>query len=719
MISMVEESLFATLVQVAMEELGITEEQATSFAHTAMLKVTSFFLRFDNIPDYLVLRDIKFENDRFIVEWESISTYADCPICGKTSYKAYSAHLRSEMVQDNAVNGKSLWHKIWRKKYVCQNDHCVHKQFLEGVHDFVDGRYSRMTISFAERVMILASETSNNAAAKVLQSEGAKISHDTINHLLLKRGGQQLEKNLYDHADSVTHVGIDDINWRKGNHSTSCLVVVDLDRRQVLCIAQGTTGETAEGILSMFPNLEAASRDRATAMSSALDKLGIMAVADRFHITSNMHDTIERTLHDYLPSSVFIPTGNSWTRIALDKENDEVIAVSIPAKLSENDIRQRVRLAHLSAIQERNYRDTLKILELTTAGKHAKEISVVMNLPVERVRSLRAGMREQITSVEKKIDEFCENPRSVKLQRSVSVRAEDSSKSIVEPYRDEVISMLKEGRSHWSIQKALHELGFKGSHSTVDNYIIKLKREGSIEAELKASFWKTKDLSALIPERPERIAVCIFSVKTIYARVLVKVKERKSKGNDRNQASENDNSDEDASDSERIEKAKSNTHNKRSLAPKSNRTNIPLELIDKLNWSRKADDNSTKSATKIPNQDERIDNYLSTMFPVFNDMIQFGVDYHNFMDNNDLEGLTKFIDKYISSTYPRVSQFAHGLQMDMEAVKNTMLHPEISNGIVEGLNSSIKCQKRVGGSKMKIDFLASKMMLRTAEKSSA
>ena len=47
--------------------------------------------------------------------------------------------------------------------------------------------------------------------------------------------------------------------------------------------------------------------------------------------------------------------------------------------------------------------------------------------------------------------------------------------------------------------------------------------------------------------------------------------------------------------------------------------------------------------------------------------------------------------------------------MDTDAVRNTLIYPDISNGIVEGINSIIKCVKRVCGGKAKIDLLTAKM----------
>ena len=110
------DSLHEIIRNTAIDVLGITDEVAANFAQIAVANVTGFFLRFDNIPSHLMLRDVKRDGNRFIVEWESASTHADCPMCGKTSKRAHSMYLYSEMVQDVGVYGLSLWHKIYRKK---------------------------------------------------------------------------------------------------------------------------------------------------------------------------------------------------------------------------------------------------------------------------------------------------------------------------------------------------------------------------------------------------------------------------------------------------------------------------------------------------------------------------------------------------------------------------------------------------------------------------
>ena len=469
------ESIFEIIKATAIDVLGLSDEAASHFAHIATSKVTGFFLRFDNMPEHLILKNVKFDGKRFVAEWESVSTHADCPMCGKTSGRQHSKRLYSEMVQDVGIGGKALWHQINRKKYICTNDHCIQVNFLEGFPGFIEMRRARMTAGFAELVANTAVNTSSNAAAGILREQGAEISRDTVVRVTLRRGAKQVEENFYDRAGEVVNVGIDDINLRKGDNSTSCMVVVNLDTGKLLGIVRGTTGEVAQQALALFPNLDIVSRDRGTAMASAAQRLGKKSVADRFHITANMHDAIERTLYETLPASMYIPIGDSWVHMSNDSESGEVVVAEIPASLTEKDIKLRVRMAHLSANAEIKYRQTLQVLELALQGKHAEEISGIMGIPTDKVRKLRSEMRETISSVEKKIDDFIAAPHgSVGKQKSVTTSAQHSSKSIVEPYRDVVVSMRRDGKSHWTIHEEICKLGFEGSHSTVDNYIIKL-----------------------------------------------------------------------------------------------------------------------------------------------------------------------------------------------------------------------------------------------------
>jgi len=700
------DSLYEIIKGTAIDVLEITEEAATNFAQLATAQVAGFFLRFDNVPGCLILKNVIFNGKRFIAEWESVSTQSNCPLCGKPSKQEHSRHLYGEMVQDVGIQGFPLWHNINRKKYICTADYCIQKNFMEGFPGFIEKRYSRMTVNLVDQVLNTAVNTSSRAAAKILQEQGAEISRDTIIRIILRRGAKEVEKNFYDNASEVFNVGIDDINLRKGDSSTSCMVIVNLDTGKLLSIVRGTTGETAEQVLAMFPNLEIVSRDRSTAMASAAQALDKTSVADRFHITANMHDAIERTLRETLPKTMYIPVGDSWVCLSSSNESDDIVVANVPYSLTENDVTQRVRMARLSGKAEQTYRNTLRVLELTLQGKFAAEISEIMGIPTEKIRKLRSGMRETIFDVEKKIDELIANPHgSRRKQKSVSISARHSSKSKVEPYRDTVVAMRKEGKGHMAIYNEICKLGFKGSHSTVDNYIIKLERESSIDREIMDKRSVSHDYFGSVPERPSRISVRIYSVKTVYRRVLSKIKEHRYENTEEEPESDNNPS-------------VTPTETRRNNAiPARNRMDLPLELVNVLKWGNTDSAEKNQVAIEV-NHEASVEHYMSSIHPVYDYMIQFGVDYHNFMDNSDPTGLLEFIEKYKNDSYWRLAKFANGLQMDIDAVKNTLLHPNISNGLVEGINNIIKSIKRVGGGKAKIDLLTAKMVIRHLTKAS-
>ena len=137
---------------------------------------------------------------------------------------------------------------------------------------------------------------------------------------------------------------------------------------------------------------------------------------------------------------------------------------------------------------------------------------------------------------------------------------------------------------------------------------------------------------------------------------------------------------------------------------------LPLELVDVLNW-RDRDPIATRPPIDLEIE-ASVNLLIGIRHPAFGHMIQFGIDYHSFMDNNDVAGLHEFIAKYKDDSYWRLAKFAKGLQMDIEAVTNTLLYPHISNGVVEGTNNAIKCDKRICGGRAKADLLTARTIVR-------
>jgi len=130
-----------------------------------------------------------------------------------------------------------------------------------------------------------------------------------------------------------------------------------------------------------------------------------------------------------------------------------------------------------------------------------------------------------------------------------------------------------------------------------------------------------------------------------------------------------------------------------------------------LNWTA-TEPTGVKTAEIKAELESSVNGLIIAMHPVCAHMVQFGLDYHKFMDDNDPVGLLGFIEKYRGDSYWRLAKFANGLQMDLDAVKNALLYPDITNGPTEGINSLTKCVKRASCGRAKIDLLVSKTILR-------
>ncbi len=66
---------------------------------------------------------------------------------------------------------------------------------------------------------------------------------------------------------------------------------------------------------------------------------------------------------------------------------------------------------------------------------------------------------------------------------------------------------------------------------------------------------------------------------------------------------------------------------------------------------------------------------------------------------------TAFIQHYQVCEIGPLAQYATGLSKDDEAVKNSLIYPEISQGPLAGTNSRIKMKHRRGGGRAGLELL--------------
>lgn len=85
--------------------------------------------------------------------------------------------------------------------------------------------------------------------------------------------------------------------------------------------------------------------------------------------------------------------------------------------------------------------------------------------------------------------------------------------------------------------------------------------------------------------------------------------------------------------------------------------------------------------------------------------VSFLSEFYHFIDNSDVSALDTFIEKYRASSVDAFSQFANGLQKDYEAVKNSLIYGDISNGPTEACNSLTKMYHRRSRGRAGIELL--------------
>ena len=492
------------------------------------------------VPSSWQLCDIKrIDGNAIIFYWFSATEQAQCPECNTTSLKK-SKTYRVRYIQDLPMSGMTCYHAIKSNRYCCTNSDCSIKTFVEQFSEIadMDARLSNRLKDFIVRQGI---ESSCNGLSISLKKIGIKVSRETINREIKKKGAVVIEENLQ--RKDVNVLSVDDINLRKGNSSTACTVFIDAETHRVLVIAQSATCVVAQKIIKQFPTASILSRDRGSAFSSAGKKEGKEQVADRFHLVQNIHQTIKDIISTEMPYDIFIRNGDGLTRMVNSADEDsasdntdttgivasavdtESLVVISSANEKDDDVEIRTRLAGLNASQADKYRKTRAIIEMAENGLRTGEIAKRLSISKLDVISFRRDAPETLNKIEDKIDEYYKmqaNKQWEYHQKTIAKNARHSSESIVEPFKEVVINMFLEGYNHRSIHPVIKDQGFSGSKNAIYQFIIKYCHENNISYGRNARVIPLEERNediTLIP-RPQKISIERICRKTVYEYIL-------------------------------------------------------------------------------------------------------------------------------------------------------------------------------------------------------
>ncbi len=495
--------------QLMKRDFSVEESQ---MIYLAEMEARTFFDFNGIMPSCLMLQNIEQNGKEIKYFWESISAEAQCSYCERLSTRPSNDYY-TKPVQDIPYNNKAVYHVIRFKKYFCGNPECNYEEFIERFRDFSE-EDARKTIRFKKYCIERSLGCGCNHAEYELRAEGAVISNDTLGRYLKSETAVKIESNIT--RDDVKVLAVDDINLRKGDKSSGCTVLLDEETHKVLIIIKGTTKEMTNRALEMFPSAQFFSRDRACAYSSAGAECGKTQIADRFHLIKNAQDAVKNALMASIPATIFVRDGDGWMQASPD---DSSFNSKPYFYVPDERVEECIQLAGLTPAKARKYRNTLKLLELADKGLKTADIAKEMDVPYKDVQALRrtaaSTLRDVENRIKKRIDvqnDAIENreerlcSHTPKTVGGPNVRP--ASESIVEPYRETVIAMVKAGGNHRTIYPVIQEMGYTGSRNAIYQYILKLRKE------------VPDQLNCIRVERPPEITLESYSRDKIYSAIL-------------------------------------------------------------------------------------------------------------------------------------------------------------------------------------------------------
>ena len=693
-------SSLKTRLKTFMEGYSNLSVKQTRELATGTIEIIGNFFYELCIPSTWHLLDIERNKNEFVFIWASNSEEAVCSNCKTLSHRRSKMYFKRP-IQDLPMAGMTVYHKVIGNRFFCDNPECSVNNFYEQFNEIAE-KDAMLSDRLKDFIIRYAIESSANATSTALKQIGIIASRDTTLRLIKKKGSAVVEQNLQ--RDDVNVISVDDINLRKGNSSTACSVFIDGETHRVLVIVQGATGQIAERVIQQFPSAPMVSRDRGTAFAAAAAKAGKIQVADGFHLVQNIHQVVKDVLSQEISHDLFVREGDGWIRLvdSASEESEDVSAsddrdclvVCGPATLAENDVEQRIHLAGLATRQANKYRKTMKILEFTENGLRTPEIAKKMAMTKQDVCNYRKNAPETVKNVETRIDEYYQLQTREQWeyhQKTIAKKARPSSESIVEPYKETVLTMFKEGKNHRNIYPVIKEQGYEGSKNAIYQYLIKYALENNIPYGRNQRIISPEErIVDGAPPRPQKISIERTSRSSIYARLL------------------------EITAAQREEIKQAIVEKDLVDSKKKKEKSVPKERVNKSNYADSVAeiifDSKEKGKPKKKLSEEAFTR-IETRFPIIARLSAFLLAFYDILMREDVIKLDCFIHEYQNDCIEPISVFTSGLKKDYEAVKNCLLYPKISNGPIEGTNGKIKMIRRRGYGRAGIELLNALLVL--------
>jgi transposase len=171
------------------------------------------------------------------------------------------------------------------RRFLCPNRACSKRTFAEQVPALA-ARHARRSVPLRGTLQQIALALGGRPGARLSTALGRPVSRTTLLRLV-----RALPLPA---APTPRVLGVDD--WARRKRHTYGTILVDLERHRVIDVLPDRTAETLASWLGDRPGVQVVSRDRSGAYADGAARGAPEAVqiADRFHLTRNLGEMLER-----------------------------------------------------------------------------------------------------------------------------------------------------------------------------------------------------------------------------------------------------------------------------------------------------------------------------------------------------------------------------------------------------------------------------------------
>jgi len=380
----------------------------------------------------LELTHLEGHQQQLVLQVRSTTLIASCPVCQTPSHRVHCYYRRT--VHDLSWTTLHVHIILHVRRFVCTNTECSRRTFAERLGEQIQA-YARRTLRCDTELQAIGLALGGKAGVRLAQVLGLSVSADTL--LRLIRSTEVPESN------TPQVLGVDDFALRKGEQYGT--ILVDLQRSHPVDLLPDREKATLAAWLKAHPGVQVVSRDRAGAYTEAIREAAPYAVqvADRFHLSQNLGETLERIMRRSYPTIKQI-LGEMNKGI----QPDEQQALPFQRHEADKQVSQRRRMA----IYE-------QIITLHEQGCNQTEIAEQLRMSRKTVRQAMKGPPQP----------------PVYKQRSTKLA----------PYKAYLNRRFTEEGCDNSLQlyREMRTQGYDGCCSVVTNYLTQLRQQAGVKAE--------------------------------------------------------------------------------------------------------------------------------------------------------------------------------------------------------------------------------------------